>query len=207
MPILFRKIHQRIDTLSLVFDGLLRRSDLAHADLETIKARQLEMSRVLCFIKAEISSLNISAITGKLNTMDARIQRAIDAITRLDDLDDALKADVQAKATEISSLKSQLDDLQQSLNNGEVISKDDLAALAQTVDNIDQLNQATPTAVPANTDAGTDNSGSASGQNGQNDTSGGSSGAGDNGSTGTSDTGSATDAGSGSAGTTDQSQS
>lgn len=85
--------------------------------------------------------------------MDARIQRAIDAITKLASMDDALKASVAAKDVEITDLRSQVAALQAKLDAGQTIDKGDLDALGSTIDNIADLNQADVAAVPANTDA------------------------------------------------------
>lgn len=85
--------------------------------------------------------------------MDARIERAINAITALKTLDDSLKASVAAKDVELQAGRDQIAALQAKLDSGETIAKEDLAALGTVLDNLGDINAADATSVVANTEA------------------------------------------------------
>lgn len=86
-------------------------------------------------------------------TVSTQVQAAVDAIAQTKSLVASVDGALKAEAQQIVDLKAQVQTLQDTINNGGTLSADDIAALAQGVNDLQAINTQLQADVPANTEA------------------------------------------------------
>lgn len=132
-------------------DELVSRRIAARLDL--LGATLNEFERRIAW-RLDSIGVRLGKIEKGIETMDARIQQAIDRIKAFDSIAAGLQATNTAQAAELATARSEIEDLKAKVAAGTDITAEDFDTLSQALTNMEDLSSGAVEAVAANTDAG-----------------------------------------------------